>query len=157
MRVMNTLRNLLLSLLLIGGASTPLVAQTTRSTSAPAIGAGSFIGFGATVRVAGDEVFVGIADGPEDSQHRARLVGEATLRAVEEAVNHASTFDLTAVATTDLGPVKVALAQVRDGAWSDYLVGSALVREADPSIATAKAVHDALKRHITQQRNPAAN
>ena len=105
----------------------------------------------------GDEVFVGIADGPEDSQHRARLVGEATLRAVEEAVNHASTFDLTAVATTDLGPVKVALAQVRDGAWSDYLVGSALVREADPSIATAKAVLDALNRRITQQRNPAAN
>ena len=72
-------------------------------------------------------------------------------------MNHASTFDLTAVATTDLGPVKVALAQVRDGAWSDYLVGSALVREADPSIATAKAVLDALNRRITQQRNPAAN
>ncbi len=104
-----------------------------------------------------DEIYVGIADGPEDSQHRARLVGEATLRAVEEAVGHVTTFDLTAVATTDLGPVKVALAQVRDGGWSDYLVGSALVREADPSTATAKAVLDALNRRITQARNPSAN
>lgn len=105
----------------------------------------------------GDQIYVGIAAGPEDVQYRARLVGEATLRAVEEAVDHVSAFDLTAVATTDLGPVKVALAQVRDAAWSDYLVGSALVREADPSTATAKAVLDALNRRIAHRRNPAAN
>lgn len=98
-------------------------------------------------------LFTGSADGPEDTHHRARLVGEATLRAVELAVGGSASFDLTAVATQDLGPLKVALAQVRDIAWKDYLVGSALVREGDPATATARAVLDALNRRISTTHN----
>jgi hypothetical protein len=78
------------------------------------------------------------------------LVGEATLRSLEELSGGASRFDLTAVGTTDLGPVKIALAQVREAGWSDYLIGSALIREGDAGTATAKAVLDALNRRISR-------
>lgn len=58
-------------------------------------------------------------------------------------------FELLAVATSDLGSESVALAQVRlDG--SDVLVGSALEREADPGLAAARAVMDAVNRRLTK-------
>jgi hypothetical protein len=48
------------------------------------------------------------------------------------------------VATSDLGNLKIALAQVhQDG---QELVGSAIVRGGDPAVATAKAVLDAVNR-----------
>lgn len=94
--------------------------------------------------------YSGAAEGPSDSTHRARLVGEATLRAVEAVMGGQSSFDLTAVGTSDLGPVKIALAQVREQGWSDYLIGSSLVRGGDPAAATAKAVLDAINRRIAR-------
>lgn len=106
-----------------------------------------------TVKVSigfGDEVFTGGAEGPVEPHHRARLVGEATLRSLEELSGGSARFDLTAVGTTDLGPVKIALAQVREAGWSDYLIGSALIREGDAGTATAKAVLDALNRRISR-------
>ncbi len=97
-----------------------------------------------------DASYSGVAEGPSDSAHRARLVGEATLRAVEAVMGGGATFDLTAVGTSDLGPVKIALAQVREQGWSDYLIGSSLVRGGDPASATAKAVLDAINRRIAR-------
>lgn len=91
----------------------------------------------------------GVSTGPSDDAHRARLVGEATLRAVESILNQPAIFDLTAVAAQDLGPVTVALAQIRESGGADYLVGSAVVRDHDLPTATARAVLDALNRRIT--------
>lgn len=92
----------------------------------------------------------GTVEGGSDPHQRSRLVGEATLRAVERVLADARTFDLTAVGSSDLGPVRIALAQVRESGWSDYLIGSALVRDGDSSTATAKAVLDAINRRITR-------
>jgi hypothetical protein len=98
----------------------------------------------------GDKQYSGTCEGSSDPQQRARLVGEATLRAVEELTAHRHTFDLTAIGTSDLGPVRIALAQIRETGWSDYLIGSAMVRDDDSATATAKAVLDALNRRITR-------
>jgi hypothetical protein len=98
----------------------------------------------------GNTQFVGTADGSSDPQQRARLVGEATLRAVEQLTEDRHAFDLTAIGTSDLGPVRIALAQIREAGWSDYLIGSAMVRDDDAATATAKAVLDALNRRISR-------
>ncbi|HEY5650492.1 MAG TPA: hypothetical protein VIW46_03525 [Acidimicrobiia bacterium] len=98
----------------------------------------------------GDKQYTGAAEGTSDPHQRARLVGEATLRAVEELTAHRHTFDLTAIGTSDLGPVRIALAQIRETGWSDYLIGSAMVRDDDSATATAKAVLDALNRRISR-------
>lgn len=104
-----------------------------------------------TIGFAG-EIHTGSAEGSADTQHRARVVGEATLRAVEHLAGESSEFDLSAVATSDLGPVRIALAQVRESGWSDYLIGSSLVRDGDSATATAKAVLDAVNRRLTLSR-----
>jgi hypothetical protein len=96
------------------------------------------------------EIHTGSAEGVADPQHRARVVGEATLRAIEHLSGDLAEFDLSAVATSDLGPVRVALAQVREAGWSDYLIGSSLVRDGDSATATAKAVLDAVNRRIAR-------
>lgn len=96
----------------------------------------------------GDDVYSGVAEGSVDPQHRSRLVGEATLRALEQLSGGELQLDLSAVGSTDLGPVRIALAQVRESRWSDYLIGSSLVREGDAATATAKAVLDALNRRL---------
>ena len=97
-----------------------------------------------------ENMYEGAADGPADPAHRARLIGEATLRSVEKIAAGRSRYDLSAVGTSDLGPVKIALVQVREVGWSDYLIGSALIREGDPASATAKAILDALNRRISR-------
>ena len=97
-----------------------------------------------------DTVHVGSADGVSDPQQRARVVGEATLKAVESTLGGGTRFDLTAVGTTDLGPVRIALVQVREEGHGDYLIGSALIRGGDPVTATAKAVLDALNRRLAR-------
>ncbi|MFP5332503.1 MAG: hypothetical protein ACLGHX_09120 [Acidimicrobiia bacterium] len=102
-----------------------------------------------TIGFAG-EIHRGSAEGTAEPQHRPRVVGEATLRAVENLTGGLSEFDLSAVATSDLGPVRIALAQVRESGWSDYLIGSSLVRDGDSATATAKAVLDAVNRRLTR-------
>jgi hypothetical protein len=104
-----------------------------------------------TIGFAG-EVHRGSSEGIADPQHRARVVGEATLRAVEHLAGGLAEFDLSAVGTSELGPVRIALAQVREAGWSDYLIGSALVRDGDSATATAKAVLDAINRRISLAR-----
>jgi hypothetical protein len=97
-----------------------------------------------------EDMYEGASDGLADPGHRPRLVGEATLRAIESVSGDQHRYDLSAVGTSDLGPVRIALVQVREVGWSDYLIGSALIRDADPATATAKAVLDALNRRISR-------
>jgi hypothetical protein len=96
-----------------------------------------------------DTAFHGEAIGSAAVEHRARLVGEATLNAVQKVTDGRLHLDLEAVATQDLGIVQVALAQVNLTETGESLVGSALVSEHDPSAATVKAILDAINRRIT--------
>ncbi len=95
-----------------------------------------------------DMSFTGEAIGSSAANHRARLIGEATLKAVERVTEGRLHLDLDAVATQDLGVVQVALAQVTLVETGESLVGSALVGEHDPSAATVKAILDAINRRL---------
>ena len=97
-----------------------------------------------------DEHFFGSASGSPDEASRARLVGEATLRAVEEVADHRISLQLEAVATTELGATQIAMAQVLMDGVPIPLVGSALLSEHDASAATVKAVLDAINRQLVQ-------
>ena len=96
-----------------------------------------------------DKAFEGEATGSPAEVDRPRLVGEATLRAVERVAEGRLVLDLAGVATTDLGDARIAMAQVRSSSMPDGLVGSALIRENDPAKATARAVLDAVNRKLT--------
>ncbi len=96
----------------------------------------------------GDDHYAGQADGDGDPEHRPRLVGEATLRAVEAVTGKSIHLELEAVATTSLGPIRVAMAQVRIADSGQMLVGNAVVDEDDPSLATVKAILDAINRPL---------
>lgn len=97
-----------------------------------------------------EDMYEGRSEGLADTAQRARVVGEATLNAIESMTAGEAQFDLTAAGMSDLGPVKIALVQVREVGWSDYLIGSCLIREGDPAAATAKAVLDAVNRRISR-------
>jgi hypothetical protein len=97
-----------------------------------------------------DEHFFGTASGRADPTSRARLVGEATLRAVEEVTDHRVRLTLEAIATTELGDTQIAMAQVLMDGVPMPLVGSALITEHDPTAATVRAVLDAINRRIAQ-------
>ncbi|HEX2153278.1 MAG TPA: hypothetical protein VHL52_04810 [Acidimicrobiia bacterium] len=89
----------------------------------------------------------GRAEGAMDSTSRARVVGEATLRALE-SVTGAAKFELAAVGTSTLDDVTIALVQVSEPGRPDVYVGSALIRHGDTVLATARAVLDALNRRL---------
>jgi hypothetical protein len=95
-----------------------------------------------------DTAYHGEAIGASGDDHRARLVGEATLNAVEQVTDGRVHLDLEAVATQDLGVVQVALAQVNLTETGESLVGSAVISEHDPSAATVKAILDAINRRL---------
>jgi hypothetical protein len=97
-----------------------------------------------------DEEFSGTATGAPDPTSRARLVGEATLRAVEEVAEHRISLQLEAVATTELGETQIAMAQVVMDGVPVPLVGSALLTGHDATAATVKAVLDAINRRLEQ-------
>jgi hypothetical protein len=97
-----------------------------------------------------DEHFFGTAIGSSDASARPRLVGEATLRAVEEVAEQRIKLHLEAVATTDLGGTTIAMAQVLMDGVPIPLVGSALLSEHDATAATVKAVLDAINRRLSQ-------
>jgi hypothetical protein len=91
--------------------------------------------------------FDGVAVGEPGEHHTPRLVGEATLRAVEHLCSDRVHLELMAVATQDLGPIRVALAQVRMG-HDEMLVGTAVLTSEGASLAAARAVMDALNRRL---------
>jgi hypothetical protein len=96
-----------------------------------------------------DRKHFGQAIGRADAPHRPRLAAEAALHAVENLTGNSLDLELLAVATAALGEARVALAQVRLGGAADaVLVGSALIREDDPSLAAVRAVMDALNRRL---------
>jgi hypothetical protein len=97
-----------------------------------------------------DGEFSGEASGPAEWSYRPRLVGEATLRAVEAVTNHAVHLSLAAVATTPLGSAQVAMAQVMMEGESEPLVGTALLGHNDEAGATVKAVLDAINRRLSK-------
>ena len=97
-----------------------------------------------------DEHFFRNATGSPDESSRARLVGEATLRAVEEVTERRISLQLEAVATTELGETQIAMAQVLMDGVPVPLVGSALLTEHDATAATVRAVLDALNRRLEQ-------
>lgn len=90
----------------------------------------------------------GRAEGSVDTTARARVVGEATLRALESLTGTAK-FELVAVGTSTLDDVTIALAQVTETGKSEVYVGSALIRRGDSVLATARAVLDALNRRLS--------
>jgi hypothetical protein len=82
------------------------------------------------------------------ASQRPRLAGEATLDAVTRFATNAPALELLALATTDLGSARVALAQVRYGP-QEILVGSAIQGEVDDRLAAARAVMDAINRRLS--------
>jgi len=97
-----------------------------------------------------DEEFTGAATGSAAVSARPRIVGEATLRAVESVTGGRLQLSLDAIATTDLGESRVAMAQVGLMGSAEPLVGSALVQTSDSATATVKAVLDAINRRMSQ-------
>ncbi len=95
-----------------------------------------------------DRHHYGTAVGRADPPHRARLAAEAALQAVEHMGGDRIRTELMAVATTDLGEARVALAQVRLKDDGEVLVGSALEAGAGPSLAAVRAVMAALNRRL---------
>lgn len=96
---------------------------------------------------AGDGTRVGTAEGSIDPAARAPVVGEATLRALESLIGEAK-FELVAVGTTTMDNMTVALVQVKETENGERYIGSALVRQGDAVLATARAVLDALNRRL---------
>jgi len=90
----------------------------------------------------------GQAEGAIDTTARARVVGEATLRALESVIGTGK-FELAAVGTSTLDEITIALVQVNEAGAADAYVGSALIRRGDVVLATARAVLDALNRRLS--------
>lgn len=95
-----------------------------------------------------EEAYAGSASGEGSAGIQARLVAEATLRAVEQILGDNQHFEVEAVATTDLGSVRVAMAQVSMADSRESFVGSAVLREDDPSKAAARATLNAINRRL---------
>ena len=95
------------------------------------------------------EVYRGSSTGPQSVETRPRLVGEATLRALEQAVNGDVAMALSNIENVAIGPRTVALAivvMVTDGE-ERTLIGSAMVGT-DPMAAAVRAVLDAVNRLV---------
>lgn len=94
-----------------------------------------------------DDRLVGTATGPAANSTRLKLVADATLAALEQALVTDVSFAVTAVDTPWVGSHRVAAAVVVivAGGVERSVVGSALV-STDPSRAMVRAVLDALNR-----------
>jgi hypothetical protein len=94
------------------------------------------------------EEYVGTATGPAAPSARLRLVGEASLRAVEDIIGNAA-LALDAIGAPGIGMRKVIVAVVVSTGeqGEDVVVGSAL-SHGDDSEAAVRAVLDALNRRI---------
>jgi hypothetical protein len=99
------------------------------------------------------ENLVGEVVGAAASSTRLRLVAEATLEALRQALHEETAFAISSVDIPTLGSRQVAIAQVVivSGAGERLMVGSAVVG-GDPARAVVRAVLDALNRHIPDLR-----
>lgn len=101
-----------------------------------------------------NELFVGETTGPLSATTRQRLVGEATLHALEKAVADENIgLALAAVDTPTVGnrQVTVAMIVMVSGGEERLLVGSAIAGS-DESQAAVRAVLDAMNRHMPHLR-----
>ena len=99
------------------------------------------------------ESLVGMVEGAAGEASRHRLIAEATVAALRQALQHDTAFGVTSIDLVTLGGRRIAVAQVvivSDGN-ERLMVGSALVN-ADPGRAIVRAVLDALNRHIPELR-----
>jgi hypothetical protein len=95
------------------------------------------------------EQFSGSASGPAAASARLRIIGEATLRALEEVLGGGPPLALDAIATTSVGVRPVVVAQVVSmrGVDEEVAVGSALIK-GEEAEAVVRAVLDALNRRM---------
>lgn len=100
-----------------------------------------------------DERIVGTATGPAAQSTKLRMVAEATLNALEQALDEDVAFGVSAVDITSVGSHLVAIAVIVFvvGGTERVLTGSAL-GAGDPSQAMVRAVLDALNRHVPSLR-----
>ena len=98
-----------------------------------------------------NEVYVGSATGPTGPTSRVRIVGEATLGAVEQALGDDFALALAALETPTIGSRLVAVAQVVmvSGGEERLLVGCAIVGP-DPAQSAVRATLDAINRVVPQ-------
>ena len=97
------------------------------------------------------KVFEGTAAGPAEFETQPRLIGEATLRAIEALTGGRLQLELGAMAYTEMGSMsRVALAQVHRQPGGERLVGSALVHDGEAGEATVRAVLDAINRVLAE-------
>lgn len=96
---------------------------------------------------------VGSVDGAAGETTRYRLIAEAAVAALQQALQETAAFGVTSVDLVTLGGRRIAIAQVvivSEGK-ERLMVGSALVN-GDPGRAIVRAVLDALNRHIPELR-----
>lgn len=100
-----------------------------------------------------DEQIVGSATGPAAQSTKLRLVAEATISALEQAIDEDVAFGVSAADITAVGPHTIAVAVIVFvvGGSERVLTGSAL-GSGDPSKAMVRAVLDALNRHVPSLR-----
>lgn len=97
------------------------------------------------------QVFEGTSAGPAEFETQPRLIGEATLRAIEALTGGRLQLELGAIASTEMGSMsQVALAQVHRQPDGERLVGSALVHDGEAGEATVRAVLDAINRVLAE-------
>jgi hypothetical protein len=99
------------------------------------------------------ETLIGEVAGAAAHTTRNRLVAEATIEALQQALQETTAIGVAAVDLPVLGSRAVAIAQVvmvHDGS-ERLMVGSALV-DGESSRAVVRAVLDALNRHIPELR-----
>jgi hypothetical protein len=99
------------------------------------------------------ESLVGSVKGAAGETTRHRLIAEATVAALRQALQQSAAFGVTSVDLVTLGGRRIAIAQiviVSEGK-ERLMVGSALV-DSDVGRAVVRAVLDALNRHIPELR-----
>lgn len=95
------------------------------------------------------EMYTGTAEGPASTTGRSRLVGQATLAAVEQYTNGSFGFALEDVALVTLGRERVAVSVVIlvTPLGEHALTGSALVRQSEND-SLVRATLDAINRRL---------
>jgi len=95
--------------------------------------------------------YSGSSDGPSAPTARLRLVGEATLRALEEVIGGSAPLALDSIADQTVGNNHIIVSVVvsTEGNTDSVLVGTAMGR-GDEAEAAVRAVLDALNRRMPQ-------
>lgn len=102
-----------------------------------------------------ESLLVGQATGAAAAATRWRLVGEATLESVRQAIQHNVGLGISAMDITTLGSRRLAIAQVVvvTAATERLLIGSAYVDD-DESRSVVRSVLDALNRLLPDLKTP---